>query len=253
MKLAGLANTYKAEIEKKDLSLKVLMKKTQDNTAELKRNGAQIKIGEDSKVDEAMMATFLTSMFKDLPKAYEAFAAYKAEKEMQGLKDKQQSLKDFIKLDENIKKYTKLNIEKTAIEKKLSQENLTPNVKEKHQNDLQKILGDMNDLADFFGYANEPDFIEELQISEEKWYGPEGAKYLREIRDLSSETLGEFVDAGVLNSQELSVDSILKDGVLDNSINKIKKELVALESVNSLTNLISEENQKSTTTDVGQN
>lgn len=240
-KLTSLSNTYTNLINSKELSHKLLMKKSKDNVEEMKRNVQQLKLGEDSKVDEAIMVTFFTSVFKDVTKAYNAFMLYKAENQLNTLKEKQESLNKFIELNENINKYTQLNIKRTALEKKLNEENLTSNEKSKHEKDLTKVLEDMENISDFFGYANDPDFTKNLEISEEKWYGKAGAEYLRDIRNLVPETLGEFRDVGVLNSQELSIDEILNNGVLDNSMDKIKEKLIELDGINTIKDLISKE------------
>lgn len=249
--LPKLANTYTTLLKENDLSHEVLLKKVQDNTNEMKSN--RLKMGEDSRVDEAIMITFLTSAFNDIASAYNKYLLFKNENERNNIKDKETDLKKFIELKNNIDKYTQLQIRKNAIEQDLNQNNLDPKSKEKHERDLKKIYEDINTLSDFFGYANEPDFIKNLEISEEKWYGKEGAEYLKNLRDLVPETLGEFREAGILSSDELSIKEIIESGVLDNSINKIKKELVNLESVKAVSELISSEGNKTTTNNLEQN
>ena len=55
----------------------------------------RIKIGEDSRVDEAIMITFFTSMISDVTNAYNKYMLYKNEQEKTTLKDKEKDLKRF--------------------------------------------------------------------------------------------------------------------------------------------------------------
>lgn len=249
--IAGLGNIYTTQLKENDLVNKVLMKKIQDNTSEMKNN--RIKIGEDSRVDEAIMITFFTSMISDVTNAYNRYMLYKNEQEKTSLKEKEKDFKRFIELKNNIDKCTQLQIRKNALEKELNEKQLDPKTKVKHENDLKKIYEDLNTLYDFFGYANEPDFAKNLEISEEKWYGKEGAEYLKNLRDLVPETLGEFREAGILNSSELSIKEIIESGVLDSSINKVKKELINLDSIKTIDELLNSDESKLHTQNVEQN
>lgn len=249
--IAGLGNIYTTQLKENDLVNKVLMKKIQDNTSEMKNN--RIKIGEDSRVDEAIMITFFTSMISDVTNAYNRYMLYKNEQEKTALKDKEKDLKRFMELKNNIDKCTQLQIRKSALEKELNEKQLDPKTKVKHENDLKKIYEELNTLYDFFGYANEPDFVKNLEISEEKWYGKEGAEYLKNLRDLVPETLGEFREAGILNSSELSIKEIIESGVLDSSIDKVKKELINLDSIKAIDELLNSDESKLHTQNVEQN
>lgn len=237
MSLVKMSNPYTQTLEKKELGLKLLLQKSKENMDSLKRESNRLNIGEDSKADEAVLISFLGSICSDVGKAYTEYKKMGAEKEVEALRDKSERIERFNKIKENIDNYTKLNIEKRALEEKLNNQDLSKKEQAKTENSLLTNAKKMNDIADFFGYANEPDFMKNLEISEEKWYGEAGAEYLKGIRELSTSKLGEFVDAGILSPTELSTESILANGVLDNSLDKIKTSIAGLESLSHLKDL----------------
>ena len=110
MKLKNISNIYTEERKAHELRLGILGQKIKESAERIKQNNTQLQLGDDSKVDEAVMITFLASMFEDMPTAYNTFMQLRAEKAHAANEKRIQNLEDFIKAKENIDKYTALDI-----------------------------------------------------------------------------------------------------------------------------------------------
>jgi hypothetical protein len=174
------------------------------------------QLGDDSKVDEAIMISFFASLYDDITKAYRAFQEFHLERKTENLEKEKgvlqrkiDNINEFKEQGERINIYTALNIEKSSLEKKiktleLNQKNNKDNgvveITDQPdelliaQNRLIKVIQDMDDIADFYGYDTNEDFMVKLESSEKLWYGETAAEHLQSLRKLDASKVENLVE-----------------------------------------------------------
>lgn len=222
--MQGLSNVYQEEIEKNQLEKKEVLGKLKKNNSEMNKNllEANIKLGEDSKVEEVVLVTFLTSLYKNFNDAYEAYKRLKErtieerfDGKIETAEEKAEKIKEFQEKADKANEYTQLNIEKVALEKELQKQDLSAAKKEENETKLVQVTKKMFDIQDLFEFAGDSkEFIDELNKYENDVYGEEAAKEINELREASGDTLKDFAAQGVdiLNSADNeTVLQLIKD------------------------------------------
>ncbi|PHR58980.1 MAG: hypothetical protein COA44_02195 [Arcobacter sp.] len=212
--LDPLSNNYQDKIKENSLNQEVLQKKLSAHAKNLTDTVTQMQLGDDSKVDEAIMISFFANLFQNLAKGYRQFQAlgYQIklddfEAENKELSKKIDTFKAFTDQASRVNLYTQLNIEKTSLESTINvlQKQALKNKEEgivevmdideigNTQKRLLKVDLEMDSIAEFYDYDTNEEFMSELEVSEEKWYGEGGALYLRAARTLDLEPAEELL------------------------------------------------------------
>lgn len=239
--LSKAENPYTHKINIKKAESNKLGQKIEQNLKDLKNNVKKIVIGEDSKVDEAILISFFSSIFSNFNNAAELFKKALVDKKIQSLEEKEKNREKLFELKQKVDQYNHLQIEKNIETKKMQDPNISTEDKQFSAKRLQKIAKEMQDLSEFFGYSDENKLIEEMEAAEKLWYGEEVATVLKDFRNLDDSTLAKFEDIGLVNDtfkesfSESPISTILDkirsevstlareelEGFIDKSINKV--------------------------------
>ncbi len=225
--LAAQENPYTHMINLKKAEAGRLKEKINQNSKEIKNNLKKIVLGEDSKVDEAIVVSFLFSVFSNFNSAIDIYRKIAADKRVANLEEKEATRQRLIELKQKVNEYNQLQIEKTLEEKKLSDPNISNTDKKMSMEKLLKIAEDMKNLAEFFGYADESKLKQEIEKAEKLWYGEEVAKVLNDFRNLDDNTLSKFEDLGIINE---NFKEELTDINISSVLDKIRNEVSSLAS-----------------------
>lgn len=248
--MGQLGNKYaemKAEFEAKKEVLLSRLKKVAKNMQDA---SAKMNMGDDGKVDEAVLISFFAALYGDTANAYQAFRELylqnklNANEEMQDrLQQKIDRLKDFQEANKRIQRYTALNIEKSKLQQKLDEPGLTANEQRNHESRLSEVMGNMKEISAFYGYESDRDFLKELERSEQKWYGEDGAEVLKELRGLTPETESTVL-GGAIDPDDLLRDSELSSEV----VNRVMNGLADSRGMNLLQEMVEEAESKNVET-----
>ncbi len=198
--LSKAENPYTHKINIKNAESGKLKEKIEQNIRELKNNTKKIVLGEDSKVDEAILVSFFASMFSNFNNAVDLFKKAMIDKKIESLEQKEKNRERLFELKQKVDQYNQLQIEKNLETKKMSDSNISKEDQELSAQKLYKIAKEMQDLAEFFGYADENILKEKMENAEKLWYGEEVSKILQDFRNLDETTLGKFEDIGLIDS-----------------------------------------------------
>ena len=197
--LSKAENPYTHKINIKKAESNKLGQKIEQNLKDLKNNVKKIVIGEDSKVDEAILISFFSSMLSNFNNAVELYKKAMVDKRIESLEEKEKNREKLFELKQKIDQYNQLQIEKNLETKKMENPNISTENKEFSAKRLYKIAKEMQDLADFFGYSDENKLIEKMEAAEKLWYGEEVATVLKDFRNLDDLTLAKFEDIGLID------------------------------------------------------
>ncbi|WP_323585546.1 hypothetical protein [Aliarcobacter butzleri] len=218
-------NPYSQKIKLSKVKSETLFKTITQNIKDMKNANKKVSLGEDSKVDESILISIISTMFNDFTKTYDFYKKYFLDNKIKKLEAKEKTLKEVYELKEKIDKYTQLQIEKNMEEKKLQNPEISSKEKDLTLKKLKNIIDNMQEIAEFFGYKDDSSLKEEVERAEKKWYGEEVASVLKDFRDLNETTIASFEQMDLLNNffeTPLNMNEVT--GVID----KIKQEILPI-------------------------
>lgn len=223
--LQPATNPYSQKIKSSKVKSEILFKTITENIKDMKNANKKISLGEDSKVDESILLSIISTMFNDFTKTYDFYKKYFLDNKIKKLEEKEKTLKEVYELKEKIDKYTQLQIEKNMEEKKLQNPEISSKEKDLSLKKLKNIIDNMQEIAEFFGYKDDNSLKEEVERAEKKWYGEEVASVLKDFRDLNETTIASFEQMDLLNN---FFDSPLNMNEVTGVMDKIKQEILPI-------------------------
>lgn len=218
-------NPYSQKIKSSKVKSEILFKTITENIKDMKNANKKISLGEDSKVDESILLSIISTMFNDFTKTYDFYKKYFLDNKIKKLEEKEKTLKEVYELKEKIDKYTQLQIEKNMEEKKLQNPEISSKEKDLSLKKIKNIIDNMQEIAEFFGYKDDNSLKEEVERAEKKWYGEEVASVLKDFRDLNETTIASFEQMDLLNN---FFDSPLNMNEVTGVMDKIKQEILPI-------------------------
>jgi hypothetical protein len=237
--LAKISNNYQNELNKIEEEAKTIKKKLGENAKKMQKNLDSLRkilLGDDSRVEEAVLIGFLTSIYSTIQEAYDSYKEMTIKKEetdnqtrKEQLEKNLKDIEEFKKKSEMINKYNKLKVQQSAIEKSNQNPQTTEKQKGLNTQSLKEIYSGMKKIEDYFGFAEDGvKFAEEIEKFELETYGEKAHQMLEDLRNLEPETLLKLEKEGIK---------------LEDIINDEDEELIAkvAEKVREIANLSVEE------------
>ncbi|OGS70682.1 MAG: hypothetical protein A3F91_09215 [Flavobacteria bacterium RIFCSPLOWO2_12_FULL_35_11] len=235
--LEQIGNGYSEEIKERATKNSVMRKKMESSARNM-QNAIAMQLGDDGRVDEAVMISFCAALFSDITKAFQEYKKISYEKQLEDgerskniLQEKLDSLKKFQESAERSNRYTRLKMEQAALEKKSSQDNTPAAEKKSMLAELKKIGKEIDKIVEFYGKVNEGEYVKSLEKAESLWYG-DGAEFISKLRGMSLEdiqaTFKEKVDIDLLFKDEDYTREFVKgviEGVVDGEISNLFADL----------------------------
>lgn len=206
--LAKISNNYQNQIKKIEQEGVTLKKKLGENAKHMQKNLENLKkilLGDDSRVEEAVLIGFLTSIYGTMQEAYNSYKEMTGNKGVEANQTRKEQLEknlkdieEFKKKSEMIKKYNQLKVQESAIKKSNENPQTTDKQKELNTHSLKDVFSGMKKIEDFFGFAEDSaKFAEEIEKFEIKTYGEKAHQMLEELRNLEPETLLKLEKDGI--------------------------------------------------------
>lgn len=214
--LETISNRYTEMQAEAMVKKHVLLEKAKNAAKRAQETASQlVKIGDDSKVDEAVLISWLCALYDNVTKAFNQWQALgydkrvlKLEKEHQSMQEKLDRLAEFQGHRERILRYTALNVEKNALEQKVLEHKEktgigiddvveitdAPSELYKLETRLVQVNEEMQEIATFYEHEDQTEFMAQMETAEQKWYSQSGSAYLQDIRNKPSGAVGNSGD-----------------------------------------------------------
>lgn len=231
-----LQNKYE-DIQKTDaLKKSVLAKKLENSVKGVRDHAQKIMLGEDGKVGESVIMTFFNALYGDIATAYKAYKEHRlkqeleqTEKNIQATKKNLETLKEFQEKTQRINDFTRLSIQKAALEQKLNDKTIDAGARVSAIESLKGVVEKIDKIADF--YETTSDLMTKMvEKTEGDWLG-DNAKLMKDLRIFSPE-IKEKVLPGV------SVDDIINNKLLvTDLVAKVSNSIIEADLVETLDGL----------------
>ncbi|MDD5373313.1 MAG: hypothetical protein PHO62_07815 [Sulfurimonas sp.] len=233
---AVLHNSYKQKIEEDTLQSKAVAKKLEVASRVARDHAQKMLLGDDAKVGEAVILSFFASLYGDITTAFKAYKENRLRDEHDKLKDGIDKNKDKIKTlkeaedkTRKINEFTRLQIQKSALEQKLNDKTISESEKKSVLKTLGGVAEKIEKVADFFEKSVAA-MSGDVEKMEEAWLG-KSAELFKELRLLSP----EFKE-GVLKNISLE-DLVNNDSLVDELIKKVSNSIIENDLVDTLDGL----------------
>lgn len=203
-----ISNKYLEMQQELLLEKKILFKKMRDSSEKIKNSLATMQLGDDSKVEEALMLSFLMAIYQDVEKAYNRYRELGLKKEIEELETnntlsnnsdiriekKLTTLEKFSIHPQKLNKYYRHSMKKTLLESDIANKFINEDEKSKAYLELEKILKEMDAISNFYEHKNNKEFLIELKKAEINQYGENWAGTLELLRTITlpTDTLKEL-------------------------------------------------------------
>jgi len=227
-----LQNSYQQQIEEQQLKATALQESINNKINQLtNRMTTAVQIGHDSRVDEAIMLTFLHKLLESIIVSALALKKMQEDKLLKQIQDKIKELEnskkkayDVQKDMQDLNKYQVLNAKVSASTKELEEnKSLTTLQKKSKEKEIQSLKEQMKDIEDNFSDQTISKELKDLVFeSQTKVFNETTAQNLKDFRNFEGNTAATIKGAGlkaddidekVLNSLHLSSIQNMKDNI----------------------------------------
>lgn len=227
---AELRNKYQEKMDTDALRQKGLAKKLGEQTRLAREYAQKMMIGDDAKVGEAVIMSFFASVYGDIATAFRAYKEQRLKDELERTKESIEKTAERIKTlkeaedkTRKINEFTRLNIQKAALEQKMSGETLSSSERASAEKSLGDIIKKIEKTADYF--EKSPEFLKKaVEKTEKDWFG-NSAELLKEMRSLTPD-FKEKVLSAVTKDELINSDALVERLVKEVSSSIIENDLV---------------------------
>lgn len=238
-----IVNPFQLKLETRKKDFDVIKQQMQDTLKRTKESiNIALQIGTDSRVDEAILFTFLANIAQTMGKSiHDIYKAVKTkqmqnqldfiENEMNKLTNAGEKFELLQKSSDNINKYQILSANRSSMIQAIKQGELTEAEIDNNKTKIDKIDKEMQELTNYFKVNNLAELEKEINNSEIKTYGEANAQILKDFRETTQE-----------------VKEVLRGGGIDNeTINngEIPEQTVKTVQIAAMNNIFEEMLQKS--------